>query len=47
MPRQPRSDQTLGAYLKKAGIPKEAIKSATGRATRKDARIANLRKRAK
>jgi hypothetical protein len=45
MPRQPRSDQTLETYLKKAGIPKKAMKSATGRATRKDAKIATLRKR--
>ena len=47
MPRQPRSDHTLGAYLKKAGIPKEAMKSGSGRATRKDAKIATLLKRAK
>ena len=47
MPRKPRKDQTLGAYLKKAGIPKIAMKSATGRATRKDAKIETLRKRAK
>ncbi len=45
MPRQPRSDQTLGSLLKKAKIPKRALKSATGRATRKDAKIGNLRKR--
>lgn len=43
--RQPRKDQTLGAYLKKAGVPKKALKSPTGRATRKDAKLATLQKR--
>ena len=45
MPRKPRIDQTLGSYLKKAGIPKAAMKSPTGRATRKDAKIGTLAKR--
>jgi hypothetical protein len=45
MSRRPRGDQTLGAYLKKAGIPKKAIKSPKGRRTRIDAKLGNLRKR--
>jgi len=45
MPRQPRSDQRLGAYLNKAGIPKKAMKSPKGHVTRKDAKIGTLRKR--
>jgi hypothetical protein len=45
MPRQPRGDQTLGSYLRKAKIPKSAMKSPTGRATRRDAKIGNLRRR--
>ena len=45
MPRKSRGDQSLGAYLKKAGVPKAALKSPTGRVTRKDAKIETLRKR--
>ncbi len=42
---KPRSDQTPASYLKKAGIPKKALKSPKGRATRKDAKLSPLRKR--
>jgi hypothetical protein len=45
MSRQPRGDQTLGAYLKKGGVPKKAMKSPKGRRTRIDAKLENLRKR--
>jgi hypothetical protein len=45
MARTPRKDQTLGSYLKKAGVAKQALKTPTGRTVRKDAKIATLRKR--
>ena len=45
MPRKTRKDASLGSALQKLGIKKEALKSATGRATRKDAKIGTLRKR--
>jgi hypothetical protein len=43
--RKIRKDATLGAALKKLGIKKQVLKSPTGRATRKDAKIGTLRKR--
>ena len=47
MARAPRKDQTIGSYLKKAGVSKKALKTGTGRPVRKDAKISTLRKRSK
>lgn len=43
--RKIRKDATLGTALKQLGIKKTALKSPTGRATRKDTKIGTLRKR--
>jgi hypothetical protein len=47
MARKIRSDAKLGSVLKRAGITKNELKSATGRSTRKDATVGSLRKRKK
>ena len=47
MARTPRKDQTLGSYLKKAGVAKKALKNPSGRTVRKDAKLGTLQKRSK
>jgi len=47
MARKIRSDAKLDAVLKRAGVKKSALTTATGRTVRKDAKIATLRHRSK
>ncbi len=47
MARKIRSDAKLSTVLKRAGVKKSALKSATGRTVRKDVKVGTLRKRSK
>jgi uncharacterized membrane protein len=44
MPRKTRSDCTVGAFEKKAGLPKGTIRNNSGRDTRSDKRISTIRR---
>lgn len=46
MARRTRSDCTLGAFLKKEGLPAGSFRNANGRATRSDKLIGTFRKEA-
>ncbi len=47
MARKIRSDAKFSSVLKKVGISKSSLKSASGRTVRKDVKISTLRKKSK
>lgn len=47
MARKIKGNSTLNSLMKRAGISKNALKSASGRAVRKDVKISTLRKKSK
>jgi hypothetical protein len=46
MTRKPRSDQTVGSFEKKQGLPPGTIRNPDGRDTRSDKKIGTIRKEA-
>jgi hypothetical protein len=47
MARKIRADARLDAVLKRAGVKKDTLQTASGRAVRKDVKVDTLRKRSK
>jgi hypothetical protein len=47
MAKRARSDQTVGSFEKKHGLPPGTIRSKTGRDTRSDKKLGTIRRGAK
>jgi hypothetical protein len=47
MAKRARSDQTVGSFEKKHGLPPGTIRSKTGRDTRSDKKLGTIRREAK
>ena len=46
MPKRARSDQTVGSFEKKHGLPPGTIRNKTGRDTRSDKKLGTIRREA-